>query len=65
MKWCDYRSCRSRVKEISSVERVIQKAKGEVNEVRATPGWERVRVQIDSGAIDTVGPKEMAREPSR
>ena len=49
------------MKEISSVERVIQQAKGEVNEVRATPGWERVQAQVDSGAIDTVGPKEMAR----
>ncbi len=60
-KRCDHRSCRSRVKEIGSVERVAQKAKGEVNEPRATPGWERVRVQIDSGAINTVGPKEIAR----
>ena len=34
---------------------------GEVNEIRTTPGWERVRVQIDSGAIDTVGPKGIAR----
>ncbi len=25
------------------------------------PGWERVRVQIDSGAIDAVGPKEIAK----
>ena len=32
------RSCQSRVKEISSVERVIQKTKREVNEVRATLG---------------------------
>ena len=49
------------MKEIGSVERVIKKTKGDVNEVRATPGWERVRVQIDSGAVDTVGPKEIAR----
>ncbi len=49
------------MKEIGSVERVIQKAKGKVNEVKVTPGWERVRVRIDSGAIDTVGPKEIAR----
>ncbi len=48
------------MKEIGSVERVIQKTKGEVNEARATPGWERVRIQIDSGAIDTVGPKDIA-----
>ncbi len=38
-----------------------KQTKGEVNEVRATPGWERVRVQIDSGAIDAVGPKEIAK----
>ena len=40
---------------------MIKKGKGEVNEVRAWPGWERVRVQIDSGAIDTVGPKEIGK----
>ena len=40
------------------MERVVKGLGGEVNEV--TPGWERVRVQIDSGAIDTVGPKEIA-----
>ncbi len=51
---------RSGFKEISSVERVTQNIKGEVEEVRRTPGWERVRIQIDSGAIDTVGPKEIA-----
>ena len=58
------RSCTgdaSKGKEIGSVGRVIKKGKGEVNEVRVLPGWERVRVQIDSGAIDTVGPKEIAK----
>ncbi len=30
-------------------------------EVRAMPGWGRVRAQIDSGATDTVGPKEIAQ----
>jgi hypothetical protein len=29
--------------------------------VRETPGWERTRVQTDSGAMDTVGPKEIAK----
>ena len=62
-KLCDHRSCkeksRSSVKEICSVERVTKNLKGEVNEV--TPGWERDRVQIDSGAIDTVAPKDVAR----
>ena len=29
-------------------------------EVSKYPGWERIRVQVDSGAIDTVAPKEVA-----
>ncbi len=41
-KFRDHRSCKERVRssvnEISSVKGVVQKAKGEVNEVRATPG---------------------------
>ncbi len=40
---------------INSIQRDRRIAKGEVNEVRETPGWERIRVQIDSGAIDAVG----------
>ena len=44
---------------ISSVERDMET--GEVNEVRGAPGWERVRVPIDSGAIDTMGPTEVAK----
>ena len=63
-KACNHQGCREKVrssiKEIGSAEGFIQKAKGEVNEVRATPGWERVRIQVDSGAIDTVGPKDIA-----
>ena len=35
---------------------------GEPREVnQLSPGWERIRVQIDSGAIDTVGPKSVAK----
>ncbi len=52
---------RSSAREIGSVERFTKGSKGEVSEIRATPGWERVRVQVDSGAIDTVGPKEIAQ----
>ena len=63
-KMCNQEGCgekvRSGMKEIGSVEKAIQKTKGEVNEVRATPGWERVRIQVASGAIDAVGPKEIA-----
>ena len=40
---------------------MIKKGKGEVNEVRVLPGSEREREQIDSGAIDAVGPKEIAK----
>ncbi len=31
-----------------------------MSEARVLPGWERVRVQIDSGASDAAGPKEIA-----
>ncbi len=48
------------MKEIVSVEKVAKDMKGDVNEARATPGWEKGRIQVDSGAIDTVGPKYMA-----
>jgi hypothetical protein len=33
---------------------------GEINEVHMKNGWEKVRVQVDSGAIDTVAPREVA-----
>ncbi len=46
---------------INTAERGMRINRGEVREARGTPGWERLRVQIDSGAIDTVGPKEIAR----
>ncbi len=46
-------------REVGCAERVVRGSSGEVNEV--TPGWERVRVQIESGAIDTVGPKGVVR----
>ncbi len=39
---------------------MISRTKGETNEVRATPGWERVRGHIDSGAIEAVVPKGIA-----
>ncbi len=43
------------------MERGITNTKGEVNGVRATPGWQGVSVQIHSGAIDTVAPMEIAK----
>ncbi len=43
------------------MERVSKRSKGEVNEIRATPAWEIIQVQIDSGAIDTVVPREIAK----
>ncbi len=44
---------------INSVDGRLNRG-GEVNEVRETPGWERIRFQIDSVAIDTVDPEEIA-----
>ncbi len=46
---------------VNGVENVSETSKEEVNEIRATPGWETSRVQVDSGAFDAVGPKEIAR----
>ncbi len=46
---------------IHSVERDARINRGEINEVRETPEWESIRVQIDLGALDTVGPKEIAK----
>ncbi len=47
---------------IGSVERNVMRInRGEVNEARETPGWDKTRIQIDSGAIDSVGPKVIAR----
>ncbi len=46
---------------LNSVERDMRINRGEVNEVRVTTRWERIRVQIAPGAIDTMGPKETAR----
>ncbi len=45
----------------NSVERVASPNRGEVSEARETPRWERIRGQVNSVAIDTVGPKEIAR----
>jgi hypothetical protein len=52
---------RSGARDVGSVERVTQGSSREASEIRATPGWEKVRVQTDSGAIDAVGPKEVAK----
>ena len=43
--------------EISSLDRTLSQP--EINEVQA--GWEKIRVQIDSGAVDIVAPKHVAR----
>ena len=34
---------------------------GEVGAVSEQEGWEKIRAQIDSGAIDTVGPRSVAK----
>ena len=38
----------------------VDKKSVHICEVSKYPGWERIRVQVDSGAIDTVAPKEVA-----
>ena len=37
-------------------------ASKEIQAVEEVQGWEKIRVQVDSGAIDTVGPKEVGRQ---
>ena len=43
---------------LCSIDRAPKVQVGEINEVKA--GWERIKVQVDSGAIDTVAPKNVA-----
>ena len=46
--------------ELNSIDRVVQASgKKEINAVRS--GWERIRVQVDSGAVDTVAPRHIAK----
>ena len=44
-------------RELFCIDRKINNEVCEVN----IPGWEKVRVQVDSGAVDTVVPKETAK----
>ena len=57
-------SARERRRSRSRIERELlcidRKVNSEVCEVNV-PGWERVRVQVDSGAVDTAVPRETAR----
>ncbi len=48
-------------REMCTKGAAIKTSQGEATEVRVTPGLKIIRVQIDSGAIDTVGPKEIAQ----
>ena len=43
-----------------SINSVDKKDEKNILAVSKYPGWERIRVQVDSGAIDTVAPKEVA-----
>ncbi len=43
------------------MERDCGSLEGEVSETRVPPGWERVRAQDDSEAVDAVGPEEIAK----
>ena len=44
-------------KYMLSVDRSINEVTDEVK----FPGWEKVKVQVDSGAVDTVTPKDTAK----
>jgi hypothetical protein len=53
----------SPVRETNLIDKPGVRFQGsEINEAREKDGWERVRVQVDSGAIDTVAPKGVAAE---
>ena len=48
-------------RDILLIDRAGSSASGEINQVEFKgKGWERVRVQADSGAIDSVAPKSVA-----
>ena len=46
--------------QVFSTNSIDKKCIGEIGAVNKYPGWERIRVQVDSGAIDTVAPKNVA-----
>ena len=55
---------RKEAKELGQTPRIYSIGRagtGEVSAVSEILGWEKVRVQIDSGAIDTVGPRGVAK----
>ncbi len=56
MDWKEAGRKRKTQGEIFSVDKP-----GEVCAVSEVKGWEKIRVQIDSGAIDTVGPRSVAK----
>ncbi len=45
--------------EVSSIARAPKGAKKDIHEVRSV--WERIRLQVDSGAVDTVAPKHIVQ----
>ena len=50
-----------RGRDIFLIDRAGKNMTGEINQVEFKgKGWERVRVQVDSGAIDSVAPKAVA-----
>ena len=46
--------------QLNSIDRAPKANVGEINEVEA--GWGKIKVQVDSGAIDTVAPKNVAKK---
>jgi hypothetical protein len=63
-KECNHKECERKPRSLGrppGIYSVGRAGIGEVSAVSEISGWEKVRVQIDSGAIDTVGPRGVAK----
>ena len=61
---CDQQECEKKPRSWGrppGIYSIGRAGTGEVSAVSEISGWEKVRVQIDSGAIDTVGPRGVAK----
>ena len=61
---CDKQDCwciDEIINTINSVDSVDQGINEVMADVKKYKGWETVRTQLDSGAVDTVGPKSVGR----
>jgi hypothetical protein len=58
--WCEGKTSKKTAVQFGEVFTVDKPAPGEVCSSCDGKGWDKILVQIDSGAIDTDGPKEVA-----